>query len=76
MGLPQQPGWAPLSELRDDRGACPVLPEAIKAREGADILTWVNRLIRVQYRERDLFGKMELRSRLVRTSNTYMFRDP
>jgi hypothetical protein len=50
--------------------------EAIKALEGADILTWVNRLIRVQYRERDLFGRMELRSRLVRTSNAYVFRDP
>ena len=50
--------------------------EAIKALEAADILTWVNRLIRVQYRERDLFGRMELRSRLVRTSNAYVFRDP
>ena len=50
--------------------------EAIKALEVADILTWVNRLIRVQYRERDLFGRMELRSRLVRTSNAYVFRDP
>ena len=43
--------------------------EAIKALEGADILTWVNRLIRVPYLERDLFGRMELRSRLVRTRN-------
>ena len=50
--------------------------EAIKALEAADILTWVNRLIRVQYRERDLFGRMALRSRLVRTSNAYVFRDP
>jgi hypothetical protein len=33
--------------------------EAIKALEGADILTWVNRLIHVQYRARDLFGRME-----------------
>jgi hypothetical protein len=37
--------------------------EAIKA-EAAKILTLVNRLIRVQYREHDLFGRMELRSRL------------
>jgi hypothetical protein len=50
--------------------------EAIKALEAAEILTWVNRLIRVQYRERDLFGRMTLRSRLVRTSNAYVFRDP
>jgi hypothetical protein len=50
--------------------------EAIRALEAAEILTWVNRLIRVQYRELDLFGKMALRSRLVRTSNAYTFRDP
>jgi hypothetical protein len=50
--------------------------EAIKALEAAEILTWVNRLIRVQFRELDLFGEMVLRSRLVRTSNAYVFRDP
>ncbi|HQT65522.1 MAG: hypothetical protein B7Z71_06665 [Acidocella sp. 21-58-7] len=50
--------------------------EAIKALEAAEVLTWVNRLIRVQFRELDLFGKLALRSRLVRTSNAYVFRDP
>jgi hypothetical protein len=50
--------------------------EAIRALEGAEILSWVNRLIRVQYRELDLFGKLALRSRLIRTSNAYVFRDP
>jgi len=50
--------------------------EAIRALEAADILTWVNRLIRVQFRELDLFGKLALRSRLIRTSNAYTFRDP
>ena len=50
--------------------------EAIRALEAAEILTWVNRLIRVQFRELDLFGKMALRSRLIRTSNAYVFRDP
>jgi hypothetical protein len=50
--------------------------EAIRALEAADILTWVNRLIRVQFREVDLFGKLALRSRLIRTSNAYVFRDP
>jgi hypothetical protein len=50
--------------------------EAIKALEAAEILTWVNRLIRVQFRELDLFGKIALRSRLIRTSNAYTFRDP
>ncbi len=50
--------------------------EAIKALEAAEILTWVNRLIRVQFRERDLFGKLVQRTRLIRTSNAYTFRDP
>jgi hypothetical protein len=50
--------------------------EAIRALEAAEILTWVNRLIRVQFREVDLFGKLALRSRLIRTSNAYVFRDP
>jgi hypothetical protein len=50
--------------------------EAIRALEAAEVLTWVNRLIRVQFRELDLFGKVALRSRLIRTSNAYMFRDP
>ena len=50
--------------------------EAIRALEGAEILTWVNRLIRVQFREIDLFGKLVQRTRLIRTSNAYMFRDP
>ncbi len=50
--------------------------EAIRALEAAEILTWVNRLIRVQFRELDLFGKLALRSRLIRTSNAYTFRDP
>ncbi len=50
--------------------------EAIKALEMANILTWVNRLIRVQFRELDLFGKLALRSRLIRTSNAYVFHDP
>lgn len=30
--------------------------EAIKALEAAGILTWVNRLVRVQFQEKDLFG--------------------
>ena len=50
--------------------------EAIKALEAADILTWVNRLVRQQARERDLFGRWGTRWRVVRTSNAYLFRDP
>jgi len=50
--------------------------EAIKALEAAEIMTWVNRLIRVQFRELDLFGRLVPRTRLIRTSNAYTFRDP
>ncbi len=50
--------------------------EAIKALEAAGILTWVNRLVRVQFREKDLFGNLVRRTRLIRTSNAYVFRDP
>ena len=50
--------------------------EAIRALEAADVLTWVNRIIREQVRERDLFGKWGTRWRIIRTSNAYTFRDP
>lgn len=50
--------------------------EAIRALEAADVLTWVNRIVREQVRERDLFGNWATRWRLVRTSNAYLFRDP
>jgi hypothetical protein len=50
--------------------------QAIKALEAADVLTWVNRIVREQVRERDLFGKWATRWRIVRTSNAYLFRDP
>ena len=49
---------------------------AIKALEVADVLTWVNRIVREQVRERDLFGNWTTRWRIVRTSNAYLFRDP
>ena len=50
--------------------------EAIRALEAADVLTWVNRIVREQVRERDLFGKWGTRWRIIRTSNAYLFRDP
>jgi hypothetical protein len=50
--------------------------EAIKALEFANVLTWVNRITRIQTRERDLFGKWAFRWRTIRTSNAYVFRDP
>jgi hypothetical protein len=46
--------------------------EAIKALEAAGIMTWVNRLVRVQFREKDLFGNLVPRTRLIRTSNAYV----
>ncbi len=50
--------------------------EAIKALEAATILTWVNRIVRIRTRERDLFGQLATRWRIIRTSNAYLFRDP
>jgi hypothetical protein len=50
--------------------------EAIKVLEAANVLTWVNRIVREGVRERDLFGKWSTRWRVVRTSNAYLFRDP
>ena len=50
--------------------------EAIRALEAADVLTWVNRIVREQVRERDLFDKWSTRWRIVRSSNAYVFRDP
>jgi len=49
--------------------------EAIKALEEAGILSWVNRIVRVRERCEDLFGKWGVRSRVIRTSNAYHFRD-
>jgi hypothetical protein len=50
--------------------------EAIRALEAAHVLTWVNRIMREQVRERDLFGKWASHWRIVRTSNAYLFRPP
>jgi hypothetical protein len=50
--------------------------EAIRALEAADVLTWVNRIVRERVRELDLFGQWATRWRIVRTSNAYLFRDP
>ena len=50
--------------------------EAIRALEAANVLTWVNRIARIQVRELDLFGKWATRWRIIRTSNAYVFRDP
>ena len=53
--------------------------DAIKALEDAHILSWVNRLKRVSesgFAGRDLFGRSVRTTRVLRTSNGYMFLDP
>ncbi len=50
--------------------------EAIRALEDAGILTWANRITRVREVTQDLFGKVEGRWRVLRTSNAYSFVDP
>jgi hypothetical protein len=50
--------------------------EAIRALETAGVLTWVNRLTKIRVPERDLFGRMAYRWKVIRTSNSYRFLDP
>jgi hypothetical protein len=50
--------------------------EALKVLEWAGVLTWQNRIARIQVREVDLFGRWASRWRVIRTSNAYVFRDP
>jgi AraC-like DNA-binding protein len=50
--------------------------ECLKALEEAGILSWVNRLARIRERCEDLFGQCGTRTRVIRTSNAYEFRDP
>ena len=50
--------------------------EAIRALEGAGILTWVNRIARIREWGPDLFGRAQNRWRVIRTSNAYTFVDP
>jgi hypothetical protein len=68
----------PSYESIADRAQCnrDTVYEAIKALEFAHVLSWVNRITRIQVRERDLFGKWAYRWRIIRTSNAYVFRDP
>ena len=49
---------------------------AIHALERAGVLTWVNRIRRVREWGSDLFGRVQNRWRVVRTSNAYVFVDP
>jgi hypothetical protein len=58
------------------RAACArsTVAEAIKALEAAGVLSWVNRIVRVRERCADAPGGT--RVRVIRTSNSYTFRDP
>jgi Helix-turn-helix domain len=49
---------------------------AIHALEAAGILSWVNRIARIQEWGPDLFGRAQNRWRVIRTSNQYCFVDP
>jgi Helix-turn-helix domain len=68
----------PSYEAIADKAKCcrDTVYEAIKALEAADVLTWVNRIVRELVRERDLFGHASQHWRTLRTSNAYVFRDP
>jgi AraC-like DNA-binding protein len=50
--------------------------EAVKALEASGLLSWVNRIVRVRVAETDLFGNSVGRWKVIRTSNSYRFRDP
>jgi hypothetical protein len=68
----------PCYETIADKAGCAMstVCEAIKALELAGLLSWVNRIVRVRVRERDLFGQWATTWRVLRTSNAYVFRDP
>ena len=68
----------PSYETIASRAGCArsTVAECIKALEPAGILSWVNRIARVRERCEDLFGLNGWRSRIIRISNAYEFRDP
>ena len=68
------PSYETIAEKADC--ARSVVAEALKVLELAGVLTWVHRIARIHVRERDLFGRMASRWRVIRTSNAYVFRDP
>jgi hypothetical protein len=68
------PAYATIADKADC--APSTVGEAIKALELVGILSWCNRLHRVRFRERDLFGHWATIWRVLRTSNAYVFHDP
>jgi hypothetical protein len=79
MGLPHSRSGCCFPHTRRSpprRNARSTVAEAMKALEWAGVLTWQNRITRIQVRERDLFGHWASRWRVIRTSNAYVFSDP
>ena len=68
----------PSYEAIADKAGCArsTVAEAVKALEASGLLSWVNRIIRVRVAEIDLFGHRVGRWKVIRTSNSYRFRDP
>jgi hypothetical protein len=68
------PGYETIAE----RAGCArsTVAEAIKALEDAGLLSWVHRIVRTREAGPDLFGRAFNRLRIIRTSNSYFFRDP
>jgi hypothetical protein len=68
------PGYAAIAGKAEC--ARSTVAEALKVLEWAGVLSWQNRIARIQVRELDLFGRWASRWRVIRTSNAYVFRDP
>jgi hypothetical protein len=68
----------PSYEKIAERAGCArsTVAEALKGLEEAGVMTWVNRIVRIRERCTDLFGHNGTRSRVIRTSNGYSFKDP
>lgn len=69
----------PSYEKIAERAGCArsTVAEALKALEAANILTWVNRVVRIREQRFDALGRSTgTRWRVIRTSNGYAFRDP
>ena len=68
----------PSYEMIAEKAECArsTVAEALKVLEWAGVLTWQNRIARIQVRERDLFGQWASRWRVIRASNAYVFSDP
>ena len=79
MGLPQRRSGVcfPSYERIAEKAECArgTVAEALKVLEWAGVLSWQHRITRIRERCRDLWGHEGWRWRVIRTSNTYVFRD-